>query len=208
MRSKKPSLYDAQESQLQKQSAGFVELLMRKGMLEDPKIDDEKIRKAKKSTVQKAYHNTEVLLEQYRLVVWVLECVPGEIAQELLIPVQDVDALAERIELETTLGSKRIENRVNTMMKTRFLVDRVQEALTVLRKKPGNGELLYSILYATYIDPEKRKHEELLKSLDLSSRTYYRLRREAITILSIRLWSAPSGDIDAWLEVLTLLENL
>lgn len=127
MRSKKPSLYDAQESQLQKQSAGFVELLMRKGMLEDPKIDDEKIRKAKKSTVQKAYHNTEVLLEQYRLVVWVLECVPGEIAQELLIPVQDVDALAERIELETTLGSKRIENRVNTMMKTRFLVDRVQE---------------------------------------------------------------------------------
>lgn len=208
MRGKKPSLYDAQESQLQKQSAGFVELLMRKGMLEDPKIDDEKIRKAKKSTVQKAYHNTEVLLEQYRLVVWVLECVPGEIAQELLIPVQDVDALAERIELETTLGSKRIENRVNTMMKTRFLVDRVQEALTVLRKKPGNGELLYSILYATYIDPEKRKHEELLKSLDLSSRTYYRLRREAITILSIRLWSAPSGDIDAWLEVLTLLENL
>lgn len=208
MRSKKPSLYDAQESQLQKQSAGFVELLMRKGMLEDPKIDDEKIRKAKKSTVQKAYHNTEVLLEQYRLVVWVLECVPGEIAKELLIPVQDVDALAERIELETTLGSKRIENRVNTMMKTRFLVDRVQEALTVLRKKPGNGELLYSILYATYIDPEKRKHEELLKSLDLSSRTYYRLRREAITILSIRLWSAPSGDIDAWLEVLTLLENL
>lgn len=208
MKSKKPSLYDAQESQLQKQSAGFVELLMRKGMLEDPKIDDEKIRKAKKSTVQKAYHNTEVLLEQYRLVVWVLECAPGEIAQELLIPVQDVDALAERIELETTLGSKRIENRVNTMMKTRFLVDRVQEALTVLRKKPGNGELLYSILYATYIDPEKRKHEELLKSLDLSSRTYYRLRREAITILSIRLWSAPSGDIDAWLEVLTLLENL
>lgn len=78
----------------------------------------------------------------------------------------------------------------------------------MLRKKPGNGELLYSILYATYIDPEKRKHEELLKSLDLSSRTYYRLRREAITILSIRLWSAPSGDIDAWLEVLTLLENL
>lgn len=208
MKSKKPSLYDAQESQLQKQSAGFVELLMRKGMLEDPKIDDEKIRKAKKSTVQKAYHNTEVLLEQYRLVVWVLECAPGEIAQELLIPVKDVDALAERIELETTLGSKRIENRVNTMMKTRFLVDRVQEALTVLRKKPGNGELLYSILYATYIDPEKRKHEELLKSLDLSSRTYYRLRREAITILSIRLWSAPSGDIDAWLEVLTLLENL
>lgn len=208
MKSKKPSLYDAQESQLQKQSAGFVELLMRKGMLEDPKIDDEKIRKAKKTTVQKAYHNTEVLLEQYRLVVWVLECAPGEIAQELLIPVHDVDALAERIELETTLGSKRIENRVNTMMKTRFLVDRVQEALTVLRKKPGDGELLYSVLYATYIDPVKRKHEELLKALDLSSRTYYRLRREAITILSIRLWSAPSGDIDAWLEVLTLLENL
>ena len=94
------------------------------------------------------------------------------------------------------------------MLKTRFLMDRLHEALTVLRQKPQNGELLYSVIYASYIDPVERKHDELIDTLHLSSRTYYRLRKEAITLLSVRLWSAPSADIDAWLEVLTLLQDL
>ena len=158
--------------------------------------------------MQKAYHNTEALLNQYRLIVWVLECAPGELAQELMTPVQDIDRLAEKIDLATTLGDKRVESRVNAMMKTRFLVDRVHDALSVLRQKPGNGEQLYSVIYTTYIDPVERKNDEIIDLLHLSARTYYRLRREAITIMSVRLWSAPSGDIDAWLEVLTLLQSM
>ena len=43
MKAKKPSLYDAQELQIQKQTAGFLELLTRKGMVEDAKIDSEKV---------------------------------------------------------------------------------------------------------------------------------------------------------------------
>ena len=84
----------------------------------------------------------------------------------------------------------------------------IHEALAVIRKKPGNGEDLYSVLYTTYLDPVERKHEEILKELRMTSRTYYRLRREAITIMSIRLWSAPSGETASWLEVLTILEEM
>lgn len=73
MKSKKPSLYDAQEEQIQLQSASFVDFLTRKGVLEDHNIDNERVRKAKKDTAQRAYHNTEVLLSQYRLIIWVLE---------------------------------------------------------------------------------------------------------------------------------------
>lgn len=208
MKRKKPTMYDDQEALILKQSSSFVEFLMRAGMLEDPQIDDEKVRKAKKSTMQKAYHNTEALLNQYRLIVWVLECAPGELAQELMTPVQDIDRLAEKIDLATTLGDKRVEGRVNAMMKTRFLVDRVHDALSVLRQKPGNGEQLYSVIYTTYIDPVERKNDEIIDLLHLSARTYYRLRREAITIMSVRLWSAPTGDIDTWLEVLTLLQSM
>ena len=208
MKRKNPTMYDDQEALILKQSSSFVEFLMRAGMLEDPQIDDEKVRKAKKSTMQKAYHNTEALLNQYRLIVWVLECAPGELAQELMTPVQDIDRLAEKIDLATTLGDKRVESRVNAMMKTRFLVDRVHDALSVLRQKPGNGEQLYSVIYTTYIDPVERKNDEIIDLLHLSARTYYRLRREAITIMSVRLWSAPTGDIDTWLEVLTLLQSM
>ena len=199
MKSKKPSLYDAQEEQIQLQSASFVDFLTRKGVLEDHNIDNERVRKAKKDTAQRAYHNTEVLLSQYRLIIWVLECIPGELSDELEVPVHDIDALAEKIDIQTSLENARIESRVNAMMKTRYLVDRIHEALAVIRKKPGNGEDL---------DPVERKHEEILKELRMTSRTYYRLRREAITIMSIRLWSAPSGETASWLEVLTILEEM
>ena len=99
MKSKKPSLYDAQEEQIQLQSASFVDFLTRKGVLEDHNIDNERVRKAKKDTAQRAYHNTEVLLSQYRLIIWVLECIPGELSDELEVPVHDIDALAEKIDI-------------------------------------------------------------------------------------------------------------
>ena len=208
MRSKKVTPYDAEEQRLQAQSASIMDFLKRKGVVEDEKIDNEALRKAQRTKAQKAYHNTEVLLNQYRLVVWVLECIPGEMAAELLGPVKDIDYLAKKLDIEMSLENKRIESRVNAMMKTRYLVDRIHEALTILRKKPGNGELLYSIIYTTYIDPVERKHEEILAKLGMTTRSYYRHRRDAINLLSVRLWSAPSEEIAAWLEVLTILEDL
>lgn len=87
-------------------------------------------------------------------------------------------------------------------------MDRVNEALTVLRQKPKNGDELYKLIYLTYIGPETLTHRELIYRLALSSRQYYRLREQAITILSIRLWSAPSADVDFWLDMLTFLETI
>lgn len=139
MKSKKPSLYDAQEEQIQLQSASFVDFLTRKGVLEDHNIDNERVRKAKKDTAQRAYHNTEVLLSQYRLIIWVLECIPGELSDELEVPVHDIDALAEKIDIQTSLENARIESRVNAMMKTRYLVDRIHEALQDRRETIPDG---------------------------------------------------------------------
>lgn len=93
------------------------------------------------------------------------------------------------------------------MKKSRLLMDRINEAITVLRQKPKNGQKMYDIIFQTYITPEKLTHDELLYRLDISDRHYYRLRQQAINILSIRLWAAPSGSLDAWLEVLVLLEE-
>ena len=66
-------------------------------------------------------------------------------------------------------------------------LDRLYDALGVLRKMPGNGEQIYNLIYATYLDPVQRKHADLIDMLHVSSRTYYRLRTEAISIMSIRL---------------------
>jgi hypothetical protein len=95
-----------------------------------------------------------------------------------------------------------------SVKKSRLLLDRFNEALTVLREKPGNGELMYQIIFLTYITSEDFNHTAIIYKLKISSRHYYRIRQQAINILSIRLWATPAGELDAWLEVLTLLEAL
>lgn len=201
-------LYEQQEEKILAQSDAFISLLTKRGILADQKIDSEKVRSAKQEKTKNSYHNTLMLLQQYRTIVWMMECFPETIAEELERPFEGVDALLQQMDVEMALGNRKLENRMEGIQKSRLLLDRVNEALTVLKKKPENGEKLYQLIYLTYISPEHLNHTELLYRLDMSSRHYYRLRQQAITILSIRLWAAPAKDVDFWLEMLTLLEGL
>ena len=76
-----------------------------------------------------------------------------------------------------------------------------------MKRKPGDGERLYELVYLTYISSESLSHQDLIYRLNLSTRHYYRLRESAIEIISLRLWSSPSGEVDAWLEILSALES-
>ena len=202
------ALYEQQENQISAQSAAFINLLTSRGILEDQKIDDDRIRQAQKERKRNMYHNTLLLLQHYRNIVWAMECFPTSIAEELELPMGDLDALLDRTDLELGMDNRKLESRIESVRKSRLLLDRVNEALSVLKRKPENGAKMYELIYLTYIAPEKLNHTDLLFRLDISSRHYYRLRQQAITILSIRLWSAPASEIDSWLEVLTLLESL
>ena len=164
------------------QSQVLLALLTAQGLLEDDSIQDEARRKAQQERLQKLYHNTQVLLSHYRDIAWALECFPEAVAQD-------------RMDAEAGMGNRKLESRVESLRKSRLLLDRINEALTVLKKKPGNGPRLYELIYLTYIVPEKLSHTDLLFRLDLSSRQYYRLREEAISILSIRLWSVPEEEL-------------
>lgn len=202
------SLYEQQERRIQAQSDAFITLLTKRGILADQQINDEKKRIAKQEKTKNSYHNTLMLLQHYRTIMWMLECFPETVAVELDRPFEGIDRLIENVDTAVTLGNKKIESRIKGIQKSRLLIDRVNEALTVLKKKPENGERLYDLIFATYIAPEKLNHQDLMFKLNMSSRNYYRLRQQAITILSIRLWSAPASDVDFWLEMLTLLEGL
>jgi len=202
------SMYDQQESKLSAGSAAFIQMLTKRGILEDPDIDDEKIREAAKKKKRNMYHNTLLMLQHYRNISWALECFPTRIAEELDQPMNDLDALLSLVNAEIGMNNVKLENRLQSVQKSRLLLDRINEALTVLRQKPGNGELMYKVIYETFIIPEKLSHADILYRLHISSRHYYRIRQQAINILSIRLWAAPAGELDSWLEVLTLLEAL
>lgn len=199
--------YQQQEERLQAQSDAFVELLTKRGILADHRISDERIRTAQQERRKASYHNTEMLLKHYRTVVWQLESRPGVIAEELNRPFDSIDQMIRQLDVDMARGDRRREQELASVQKSRMLIDRVNEALTVLKNKPENGERLYELIYLTYIGTEKLSHRELLYRLNMSSRSYYRLREQAITILSIRLWAAPTTEADFWLDMLTLLEH-
>ena len=62
-------------------------------------------------------------------------------------------------------------------------------------------------LASPFITPDKLTQANILYRLDLLDRHYYRLRKQATNILSTRLRTAPVGCLDAWMEVLTLLDR-
>lgn len=199
---------EEQEDKALSLTEAVISLLTKRGMLVNGQVSEETRQGAVKEKKKNSYHNTMMLLQHYRTIVWVMECFPETIEAELDSPFESLDALLSRVDAEVAMGNKRLENRLEEARKSRMLIDRVNEALTVLKKKPENGEKLYQLIYLTYIAPERLNHTELLYRLDISSRHYYRLRQQAITILSIRLWSAPGADVDFWLEMLTVLEGM
>lgn len=190
------------------QPAAFLDMLTQRGIVEDDRINDERIRQAEKEKKRRMFHNTQMLLQHYRDITWMLECFPSNIAEELDRPMHDLDALLSVVSEEIDMDNRKLENRLKNVSKSRMLLDRFNEALTILKQKPSSGLLMYNIIYNTYIIPEKLSHTDLIYRLDISTRHYYRLRQQAINILSIRLWASPANDLDSWLDVLTILENI
>lgn len=186
----------------------LLQLLTKRGLVGDKNIINVRSRDAQKKKQQVAYHNTELLLKQYKNIAWMIECFPENIAEELEQPFENVDEVIERLDLEMTMENRKIENRLESIRKTRLVLDRVNDALTVLKRKPDDGERLYELIYLTYIASESLSHSEILYRLNLSSRHYYRLREQAISILSIRLWSAPNKNVDFWLELIATIEDI
>ena len=184
-----------------------IQFLTHRGILGDTRIDDERARATKQQKTKNAYHNTLLLLKHYRTIAWLLECFPDTIAQELDQPFDRLDELIDRLDMEMAIGNKKLENRLAGIEKSRMILDRVNEALTILKKKPEDGQKLYELIYLTFIAPETLNHSELLYRLNLSSRHYYRCREQAINILSLRLWSSPAKEVDFWLELLAVLDQ-
>lgn len=195
------------QNEFSPQTEQLISLLERRGIVEDHSIVNEKARQAEQALRRNMYHNTQMMLKHYRDIVWALECFPEQVAEELDRPLKDLDALLSMVDTQLAMGNTRLEHRMLSIKQSRLLLDRINDALTVLRQKPGNGEMMYNIIFQTFVTPDKLTHQEILYRLDISDRHYYRLRQQAVNILSIRLWTAPAGCLDAWLEILTLLEG-
>ncbi len=185
-----------------------LSFLRNQGILaENSTLSEEMIREAQEKKQKQAYHNTLLLLSNYRNILWQTDCEIEAIASELNVPLKNLDALLSRVDAEIGMENRRLELNLERLAKTRQLLDRINDALTALKRKPDNGPLLYELIYMTYISDEKLLQTDVLFRLNISRRHYYRLKEQAINIISLRLWSSPTSDLDLWLELVAMLSG-
>ena len=181
-----------------------LSFLRERGILADESITPQQVEEKKR---KEAYHNTLLLLSNYRNILWQTDSELDTIAAELNLPLQKLDAVLSRIDAEIGMENRRLELCLERLAKTRQLLDRINDALTTLKYKPDNGPLLYDLIYLTYISEEKLHQTDVLYRLNISRRHYYRLKEQAINIISLRLWSVPSKNIDLWLDLVSMLSG-
>ena len=204
---RKRESYEEEEMNLSDQSKAFVEFLTNRGMLSDPQIPDTSIRERRQAIAKKAYHNTLLLLKHYRDIMWAMNSIPKELREELNIPLSDLDGLLDRLDTEMSLENIEMENRLRTIQKSRLLIDRLNQAVNVLKDKPTDGDILYEVIYRTYIGPKPEKITYLIMDMNLTRRRYYKYRNMAIELISIKLWSTPDSKIELWLDLLEILDK-
>jgi hypothetical protein len=181
-----------------------LSFLRDRGILEDDGVTPQQVEEKKQ---KQAYHNTLLLLTNYRSILWQTESELESVGAELNLPLRKLDAVLSRIDAEIGMENRRLELRLERLAKTRQLLDQINDALTSLKHKPGNGQLLYDLIYLTYIAEDKMRQTDVLFRLNVSRRHYYRLKEQAISIISLRLWCAPNSDLDLWLELVSMLSK-
>ncbi len=158
--------------------------------------------KDKSVTEDLRYHNTWLLLQKYRDVTWSLE-----------LSVQNI-----RTKFQTELGSSiedfldsiyvagvdfkenGIQGHAQNIEQSCQMLKLLNAAIQLLRSRHKFGEAYYWILYYTYLSPHQSQNaDEIVELLhphirDISYRTYYRRRKEAIEALSSVLWGYSSRD--------------
>lgn len=154
------------------------------------------------------YHDTWTLLRKYRDVVWSLELSVRRAQKRFEVEYgKSIEDFLESIYLAgVDFKESGIEQHARCIEHSYQMLQLVDSAVELLRTKHKHGETYYWILYYSFLSPQEYKNAEEIVNLlrahitDISYRTYYRRRKDAIEALSSILWGYTSKDVSALLE--------
>ena len=148
------------------------------------------------------YHNTWKLLKKYRDVVWSLELSVQQVRNNFELEFGDSieDFLDSVYVAGLDLSESTIAHHTECIERSHKMLKLLESSVELLRTKHKYGETFYWILYYSFLSPQQlRSVEEIIEKLrpyirDISLRTYYRKRSEAIEALSSVLWGYTAKD--------------
>ena len=149
------------------------------------------------------YHDTWTLLKKYRDVVWSLELSVQKARRIFQIEFgQSIEDFLDSIYLAgIDFNENGLEEHAKCIEQSYQMLKTVNAAVDLLRTKHKYGEDYYWILYYSFLSPQQHRNaNEIVELLrphmhDISYRTYYRRRKEAIAALSSVLWGYTSREV-------------
>lgn len=148
------------------------------------------------------YHDTWKLLKKYRDVVWSLELSIQKVRNRFELEYgSSIEDFLDSVYLAgADLSGSDTEHHAKCIERSYRMLKLLDSSVDLLRNKHKNGEVYYWLIYYTFLSPQQlRNVEEIIEKLrphirDISFRTYYRRRQEAIEALSSILWGYTSKD--------------
>lgn len=108
--------------------------------------------KRQKSNVSPHYHDTRTLLRKYRDVMWNLEVSDLDLQEEFKAEYGlSTDALF--VDSEVNKGGNRLESYARALERSKKMMQIIDTAIDLMRRKHKKGEFYYWILYYAYLSP-------------------------------------------------------
>lgn len=154
------------------------------------------------------FHDTYLLLKKYRDVVWSLELSVQQVKRRFQMEVGgSIEDFLESIYLAgVDFSDNDIEEQARSIEKSYQMLKLLETSVNIMRNKHKHGEMYYWLLYYSYLSPQQyRSVDEIIEMIrphvsDISERTFFRRRKNAVEALSSILWGYTSRDSLSLLE--------
>lgn len=148
------------------------------------------------------FHDTWLLLRKYRDVVWGLELSVQQVKRRFQMEFgSSIEDFLESIYIAgVDFSDNGIQEQARSIEKSYQMLKLLENSVNIMRNKHKNGEMYYWLLYYRYLSPQQYQSvDEIIEMLkphisDISQRTFFRRRRNAIEALSSILWGYTSQD--------------
>lgn len=148
------------------------------------------------------FHDTWLLLRKYRDVVWGLELSVQQVKRRFQMEFgSSIEDFLESIYIAgVDFSDNGIQEQARSIEKSYQMLKLLENSVNIMRNKHKNGEMYYWLLYYSYLSPQQYQSvDEIIEMLkphisDISQRTFFRRRRNAIEALSSILWGYTSQD--------------
>ena len=139
--------------------------------------------------IEGAYKQGKFILETYRDLSWKTAREANYVREDLMSYCSvDMDqALVYLLTFATDERRDFFESKIDALFTNHTMGGMIESAAAWLRDYPTDGNLYYNIIYLRYLCRDRLKESELLEVLDMERSTYYKRRKEAVTVFGVAI---------------------